>query len=133
MRAPVLFLAAVIAAGFVAATETAPTTAAEPSATDSITLKWEARNENAVYGYLIYRADRRQGPFLRINTEILHVEEPAMDDASSSYEYIDATVTPGSTYFYYLDTISKGGFKTRFSGVIKKTAPGTPEPAQDTR
>lgn len=133
MRAPVLFIAAFIAVGFVAAAETAPSTGGDPSPTESITLKWTARNENSVYGYLIYRADRRQGPFLRINTEIVHVDEPATDDASSSYEYIDATVTPGSTYFYYLDTISKGGIKARLSGVIKKTAPGPSESAQGAR
>lgn len=126
MRVQALIIAAVFVAGLATATETDSTTALTPSPAESITLKWTARNENSVYGYLIYRADRRQGPFMRINTEIVHVEKPAIDDASSSYEYVDATVIPGSTYFYYLDTISKGGLKTRFSGVIKKTAPEPP-------
>jgi len=92
----------------------------------TITLKWSARNEKLVYGYLIYRAERRQGPFLRINTEIIHVEDPATEDSISSYEYTDTSVTTGSTYFYYLDTISTGGIKERFSGVIKKSAPPPP-------
>jgi hypothetical protein len=96
----------------------------------SITLKWSARNETAVYGYLIYRSERRQGPFLRLNDEIIHVEEPAVDSSVNSYEYLDSDVVSGTTYYYYLDTISSDGRKGRFSGIIKKTAPtpaSTPE------
>lgn len=123
-----------MAALFCLALTAAAAMASEPASPDpetdqtqhSITLKWSARSESQVYGYLIYRSAQRQGPFLRLNDEIIHVEEPAVDAAVSNYEFIDNDVTPGTTYYYYLDTISSNGRKARFSGIIKKTAP-TPE------
>lgn len=92
----------------------------------TITLKWSATNEKSVYGYLVYRAERRQGPFLRINPEIIHRSGPGDETTVNSYVYTDDTVLPETTYFYYLDTVSMEGRKERFSGVIKKTAPAAP-------
>ncbi len=129
MRRLTLILAGFLVFSSVANGQTATDTPSEKTE-PGITLKWSARNEKLVYGYLIYRAERRQGPFLRINPEIIHVETPATGESISSHEYTDASVTPSSTYFYYLDTISNGGVKTRFSGVIKKSAP--PQPAAET-
>ena len=121
--APVLVLAA-------AAFAAAPATASEPAPTavpatsgPSITLTWSARNQSSLYGYLIYRAERRQGPFLRVNDDIVRVDEKATDETASRYRWVDTTVAPGVTYYYYLDTVSLQGRKSRFSGVLKKTAP----------
>ena len=97
----------------------------------SITLKWSATNEKSVYGYLVYRAERRQGPFLRINPEIIHRTGPGDETTVNSYVYTDDTVRPEITYFYSLDTISKEGRKERFSGVIKRTAPAPPAAESD--
>jgi hypothetical protein len=121
--APLLALAAAaLAAAPATASEPAPTAVPAPS-DPSITLTWSARNEGTVYGYLIYRAERRQGPFLRINHDIVRVDETATDETVSRYRWVDTTVTPGATYYYYLDTVSLQGRKSRFSGVLKKTAP----------
>jgi len=90
--------------------------AAEPP---SATLKWQARQESRVYGYLIYRSEKREGPFLRINQAIVHAV--AGDDAAiQSYEYVDRDVEPGKTYYYYLDTVGNDGKKARFSSVMSK-------------
>ena len=87
------------------------------------TLQWTSKADDGLYGYLVYRSERRQGPFLRINPEIIHLTGPADDETTNDYVYQDTTAQPGTTYFYYLDTISKEGHKNRFSGVLKKTAP----------
>lgn len=84
-----------------------------------VILRWQATHEEGAYGYNIYRAFRRQGPFRRINAEILHVGEAGA--VIASYEHFDFDVEPGKTYFYYLDLVSTTGHKQRFSGVIKKT------------
>jgi len=82
-------------------------------------LSWEARNEDGVYGYLIYRAAAREGPYLRLNEEIVHVAV-AGNAGTHRYTYVDTDVQPGRTYFYYLDIVGVDGRKRRFSGVMSK-------------
>lgn len=83
-------------------------------------ITWEVRQEQETYGYLVYRADRREGPFRRINRDILRVSsgpEPHV------YSYTDDQVAPGHTYYYYLESIGRGGTKSRLSGVMTKVIP----------
>jgi hypothetical protein len=86
-------------------------------------LTWEVRQERDNFGYLVYRADRREGPFRRVNRDIVKVSpgpEPHV------YTYTDDRVAPGHTYYYYLDSISRGGTKSRLSGVMTKVIPDAP-------
>lgn len=110
-----------LAAGFLllpfsAAGEPGPAPAAA-----KVTLRWKAVDGKGNYGYNVYRAGQRQGPYLRVNPKI--VRTPA--DGAKQHEYVfeDAAVKPGATYYYYIDTIDGGGIKRRFSGVLPKTVP----------
>jgi hypothetical protein len=87
-----------------------------------VTLRWKAADGSGNYGYLVYRSKSRQGPYLRINAEIVHTPQ----DGAKEHEYVyeDLQVEPGATYYYYLDTIDTAGVKKRFSGVLPKTVPG---------
>ena len=82
-------------------------------------LKWQARDERGVYGYVVYRAERREGPYRRISCQIIRVAPRA--DGVGEYAYVDRDVRAGASYFYYLDTVGLDGRKRRFSGVISKT------------
>ena len=86
-------------------------------------ISWEVRQEQDTYGYLVYRSDRRDGPFRRINREILKV---ASGPEPHAYSYVDEPVDPGHTYYYYLESIGRGGTKSRLSGVITKVIPEAP-------
>lgn len=128
MAGAVLRVAAVIvAAGFAAplpadeAAQPAPTATAALSA--AVVLEWSARNEEGVYGYLVYRSLRREGPYRRVNADIIHARH-APPPATSSYHFADTEVEPGRTYYYYLDTVSQSGLKQRLSGVIAKEVAG---------
>jgi hypothetical protein len=94
-------------------------------------LSWQARNERGVYGYLVFRADKAEGPFLRASKDIIHVVD---DDSGNSgdpdraegsdvrsYTYVDRDVESGRTYYYTLDIVQNSGQKRRFSGVVSKT------------
>ena len=86
-------------------------------------LTWEAHQEKDAYGYLVYRSASREGPFRRINPSILQVStgpEPHV------YTYVDEQVEPGRTYYYYLETMGRGGTKSRLSGVMAKVIPPAP-------
>jgi hypothetical protein len=104
-----------------AAPRPAPTATAAASA--EVVLEWSARNEEGVYGYLVYRSLRREGPYRRINADIIHARHvPA--PAISSYRFVDREVETGRTYYYYLDSVSQSGLKQRLSGVIEKEIAG---------
>ena len=83
-------------------------------------ITWEVRQEQQTYGYLVYRSDRRAGPFLRVNAEILRVSP---GPGPHAYSYVDEQVAPGHTYYYYLESVSRSGRKSRLSGVMTKVIP----------
>lgn len=89
--------------------------------TAKVTLRWKAVDGEGNYGYQVYRADSRQGPYLRVNPKIVRNPE----DGAKQHEYVfeDTAVKPGATYYYYVDTIDDAGVKRRFSGVLPKTVP----------
>jgi hypothetical protein len=95
-----------------------PAPPAEPSHKREVVLHWQSQREQGVYGYLIYRAESRSGPFVRINRETVRV--PDDGQPAHPYRYVDRAVEPGKTYFYYVDTVSLGGKKQGFSGVLSR-------------
>jgi hypothetical protein len=82
-------------------------------------LHWNAGNDRSIYGYLVYRAEDRAGPYTRISTRII----PAQNDGAANhrYDFEDATVEKGRTYYYYVDTIDKHSRRERFVPVLEKT------------
>lgn len=93
------------------------------AAANTSTLSWNAKHEKGVYGYLIYRSEQRQGPFVRINARILKSEAKDDADANVAYRYVDNDVKPGHTYYYYVDAVGTNARKQKLSGVLKKQIP----------
>jgi len=84
------------------------------------TLRWRSRAEDRVYGYIVYRARRADGPFRRLSVEIVHVDREQPGPVRE-YAYVDRDVEAGATYHYYLDVIGEDGRKRRFSDVVART------------
>lgn len=110
-----------LAALLTAAAGCAGRRAAEVEPPPQALLRWEARNETGIYGYLVFRAESPDGPFLRVSDEIIHAAADAEADAIGSYTWIDRDVVAGRTYYYTLDVVQNNGQKRRFSGVLSKT------------
>jgi len=83
-------------------------------------LSWRARNDEDLYGYVVYRADKEIGPFRRVSPVIPVDSERGVDHR---YVFDDPTAVPGRTYFYYLDTIDRRGTTERFSPVRSRVTP----------
>ncbi|MCE7951747.1 MAG: hypothetical protein DYH18_11675 [Xanthomonadales bacterium PRO7] len=79
-------------------------------------LKWQVSNENNIYGYLVYRGDAENGPFLRVNKDIVHVGADKGDGITSSYAWRDDSATAGKTYWYYIGMLNRDGSKQQLSG-----------------
>lgn len=87
-----------------------------------VRLQWTSRNEAPVYGYMIYRAEDRAGPFYRVSTLPVPAKVGVSSaNATAEHEFIDTDVAAGSTYYYYIDTLLKNGNQSRLSPVLTKT------------
>jgi hypothetical protein len=93
--------------------------ASPPEPGPRATLEWQSADEREAYGYLVYRADSRAGPYVRIDREIVWVDR--IGPEPHHYRYVDEQVEVGRTYYYYVDYVTKSGRKQRFSPVASKT------------
>ena len=127
---------AVLAAPALAAAQMAPPAPASPSPSPSATaspspaplantLKWSTASEVENFGYDVYRADKEDGPFVRINTK--PIPGAGTLDEPRYYQYVDTDIDPTRGYFYYVESISLKGVREKFTPVIK-AAPKRPLP-----
>jgi hypothetical protein len=103
----------------------APTATPDPSTTAggdaeenySNRIKWKTASELNNFGYDVYRGDSPEGPFERLNPEV--IEGAGTTDVSTAYEYVDRTIDPYGTYYYYVESISMNGVRERFTPIGK--------------
>jgi hypothetical protein len=93
---------------------------ASPPEAPKVTLTWKVKGGADVYGCLVYRSARREGPFVRVSPRILRLPSGAAA-GSRQLSFIDTKVEKGKTYYYYLDIVRDSGVKERFSPVLSKT------------
>ena len=131
-----------LAVASVAAAQMAPPAAPSPAGSPSPgplsnTLKWSTASEVENFGYDVYRAEKEDGPFVRINAK--PIAGAGTLDEPRFYEYVDTDIDPTKGYFYYVESISLKGVREKFTPVIKakpkrplpgaSPAPGSPAPA----
>jgi hypothetical protein len=84
------------------------------------TLKWTTASEVDNFGFDIYRGLSEDGPFEKITTELL--AGAGTTDEPQHYIFVDEAIDPSRDYFYYIESISLGGVRERFSPVIRSPA-----------
>lgn len=95
-----------------------PSPGASPSpAPLANTLKWSTASEVENFGYDIYRSDKEDGTFVRINAK--PIPGATTVDEPSYYQYADTDIDPTKTYYYYVESISLKGVREKFTPVIK--------------
>ena len=85
---------------------------------DSVTLNWDASDDDSITGYRILRRDIVNQPPGTFAT----VED---DTASADASYIDGTVQPETRYAYRIVALSDAG-ESRRSGYVNVTTPAEP-------
>ncbi len=95
------------------------------AAPPAITVKWSTASELNTAGFNVSRSDNPNGPFARLNAEVI----PASPDplVGGSYVYTDTNVTPGQTYYYQLEEVESSG-ATVPQGTVAATAQRGIEP-----
>lgn len=84
---------------------------------NAIAIRWTTASEVDNYGYYIYRKRSTEIDFKQISSLI-----PGAGNSSfpRDYEYIDADVDIGKTYYYQLEDIDFGGNRTRHPAISIK-------------
>ncbi len=83
-------------------------------------VKWAVANEQMLYGYSVYRSEAEDGPYLRINKEMIKVE---IGDASSGlHQWRDTTAVPRNVYWYYVGYVERSGKKVRLTSPQRATS-----------
>jgi hypothetical protein len=95
-------------------------TACSP-ATSRVVVEWTTASEINTSGFNLYRSERAEGPYVKINAQVI----PASTDplVGGQYRFEDVTVTAGQTYYYELEDVELDGASTRH-GPIVVTASG---------
>jgi len=133
-------LAATAAAQMAPPPSPSPAPEASPQASPAPlanTLKWSTASEVENFGYDVYRGDKEDGPFVRINPK--PIPGAGTLDEPRYYQYVDTDIDPTKGYFYYVESISLKGVREKFTPVIKappkrplpgaSPAAGSPSPA----
>ncbi len=107
---------ALLAAAVAAQPEEQAEAAEDGEETYSNTLKWSTASEVDNFGYDVYRGDSEEGPFERLNPD--PVPGAGTTDEPTYYRFVDDTIDPYKTYFYYIESISMGGVRERFTPVF---------------
>jgi hypothetical protein len=92
----------------------------------TVTVEWSTATELNTAGFNLYRGETKDGPFTRINAELI----PASPDPliGGSYIFTDTAVTGGHTYYYQLEDVETSGTAT-VQGVVEVKADGGLDPA----
>ena len=89
----------------------------------AIVVRWDTASELNTAGFNVLRSDNPDGPFTRLNPEII----PASPDplVGGTYAYTDTNTTPGQTYYYRVEEVEFGGNASPQGTVVATASPGT--------
>ena len=75
-----------------------------------VIVEWSTESEVNEAGFNLYRSERPDGPYIRLNQDLI----PASSDPlrGGTYTYTDTAVTAGSRYYYRLEDVELDGSST---------------------
>jgi len=88
----------------------------------TVVVEWSTASELDTAGFNLYRSDGPDGPFARVNRELI----PASPDPllGGSYSFTDTDVVAGHTYYYQLEDVETSGTTTRHGPIEVKAEAG---------
>ncbi|MBC8231402.1 hypothetical protein H8E77_17760, partial [bacterium] len=92
------------------------------SADEGVMVKWRTESELNNLGFDVYRSERLDGTFAKVNQS--RIPGAGTDGTPHSYQFTDESVEVGKTYYYYLEDISYSGVRNR-SHIIQVTVDAT--------
>jgi hypothetical protein len=110
------------AIGFCKQTPTAVELASFTGAADgsSIRLKWETASELDNLGFNLYRSEPEGKTRVKLNDSLIAAKAPG-SNSGAGYEFVDAAVSGGKTYTYWLESLDLSGGSAEY-GPVSATA-----------
>jgi hypothetical protein len=87
--------------------------------TATATITWETASEVNTAGFNIYRSNSPEGPWQKINQQLIPPSEDPV--GGGSYKFVDTQAQPGQTYYYQLEEIELSGSSTQFDPIPLQT------------
>ena len=81
------------------------------------TVKWSTASESDNFGFDVYRAEQRDGPYERITPQ--PVLGAGTTDLPRDYRFVDDGIEADTAYFYYVESISLSGKRKRFTPIME--------------
>ena len=88
----------------------------------TIHVEWETVSEVSNLGFNLYRADAPDGPYAKLNDELIPSQVPGQP-GGAVYIWIDSTVQLGRTYYYQLEDVDLNGHTSLHGPVRVKAGP----------
>jgi len=88
----------------------------------AIHVEWETVTEIDNLGFNLYRADAPDGPYAKLNRELIPSQAPG-SPVGAVYVWLDVTVQIGRTYYYRLEDVDIHGNTTLHGPVRVKAGP----------
>jgi hypothetical protein len=86
------------------------------SCTAAVRVTWKTETEMNTAGFNLYRGLSPEGPFdVQVNDSLI---PPSADPLTGKeYTYVDRTAQPGTTYYYELQEVERGGGVNKFGPI----------------
>lgn len=91
---------------------------------DRVIVAWETVSELNNQGFNLYRATAVDGPRTLLNSALIPAQRPGSSDGAA-YTWTDSSVSPGSSYFYWLEDVDLTGARTLHAPVSVTVADPT--------
>ncbi len=78
---------------------------------DGVRVGWETTSEINNAGFNLYRAESASGAQTKLNADLIPSQAPGSSQGAL-YEYLDANVASGQTYWYWLESVDISGATT---------------------
>lgn len=84
------------------------------------TVRWTTASEQDNFGFDVYRGESEEGPFTKLTDNA--ILGAGTSDETHHYEFRDDGIDPCKPYWYYVEDISTGGERSRFTPIIAARA-----------
>jgi subtilisin family serine protease len=88
----------------------------------AIRVEWETVSEVDSLGFNLYRAEAPDGPRTQLNEGLIPSQVPPGSPEGAAYQFMDGSVRPGVTYYYWLEDVDVYGLGT-YHGPVSAALP----------
>ena len=78
---------------------------------EALLVTWETASELDNVGFNLYRSQKPEGPYTKLNATLIPVQNPG-STFGAAYTWLDTDVEPGVSYYYKLEDIDVNGAAT---------------------